>query len=280
LPPEITTPIENLKSFLDHLFPFFKYSSDRIWREVLRSRTVKRGIVALSSASSGGIVGVIIALRKRNPEIPLDLDIYLDGPSSTSTIPTTTSSTSTSAGGGGGKVSDVVPKPTSTEKPERYLILTHDGISLTQFKTLTIKLDGGEGIIVSFSSSPHHSYLTWQKPSQRQKLKTDNPEIHVILLNSPPEGMLVEFGAISMKRQTPNLPQRSITGQSNSPDQLKVLSQPPANAANRRAATGTSKPEMPDFIFDSKAGEGTTVFIFDSGMNPYHEVSSPNSSCI
>jgi subtilisin family serine protease len=55
----------------------------------------------------------------------------------------------------------------------------------------------------------------------------------------------------------------TILMQQNSPDDLKLFSQ----------ARGALLSELPGYAYDSRGGQGVTVYVIDTGLNPQHEVS-------
>ena len=62
----------------------------------------------------------------------------------------------------------------------------------------------------------------------------------------------------------------TILMQQGARDELKIISQ----------ARGASLSELPGYAYDSMGGQGITVYVIDTGINPYHQVSAKTSQCL
>lgn len=65
-------------------------------------------------------------------------------------------------------------------------------------------------------------------------------------------------------------PMLNLAQQPISPGHLNLISQGPRNAVARRSQPTLA---IPDCLLSPKAGEGITIFVIDTGINPAHPVS-------
>ncbi len=178
-------------------------------------------------------------------------------PSSSST---TTSTTSTSA------------RPSETTKI--YAIETYRGTTQAEFESLTHTLpNAGQGLRITYPSIDFQVYGSRLTESQAETLRK-NPIIEAVVDDSFVDDSTFNDDLYSVipkhiqPRVDPN-PNLNLAQQSISPYHLNLISQGPRNAAARRS----DHPQVvPDYLLSPKAGEGTTIFIMDTGLNPSHPV--------
>lgn len=186
------------------------------------------------------------------------------------TISTTTTSTSSSA--------------SASETPVRYCVTSKSNTNLDEFKEF-IKLlpDRGAGNLVAFPHVTIYSYATLIKPSEKDAVRKLAEKTSFILAVLVDEWEDDVYSVIPRKpgpklsaRAPPPIPNPYLDQykQDGSPDHLDILSQSEDNARARRLSlTPEARPSIPEYLLDRKAGEGTTIFVIDTGIEPSHPVS-------
>jgi hypothetical protein len=91
---------------------------------------------------------------------------------------------------------EITSSPENPLEPEPlvgFVIFFKRGTTYEQFLVLKMKVDNGVGRYLTFPTAGSQAYLTYQKASEREKLKKDIPEIDIIMLDEIPEGMVTEL---------------------------------------------------------------------------------------
>lgn len=179
------------------------------------------------------------------------------GPSSTAT----TSSTSSSSA-----------SPAATQ----YSIVTRRGTTVTQFEAFIKSLpDAGQGDKCVFENLDSQEYGTFLNASDVAEIQ-ENPIVQSIEENTSladefPDG---DDGYSIIPRHKEKYSEDDMqinrVRQDGAPIHLNIISQGPNNA--RARVGGGDNPPIPDYTLSDKAGEGITIYVLDSGIDPGHPV--------
>ncbi|RDL38904.1 uncharacterized protein BP5553_03244 [Venustampulla echinocandica] len=179
------------------------------------------------------------------------------------TKPTATSATSSSSSS----------SSSATETPKEYCIVTRRGTTIPQYEAFIKSLpDAAEGRRIVYPNLDSQVYTTVLNSSE-VKIVRKNPIVFGAAINtSGAEEADDGYGVIP--RPKPSAIQERGTETNRvrvpeSPDHLRLISQGPKNAHDRESRTIPFEP-LPDYVLSPKAGEGMTIYVIDSGIDPGH----------
>ena len=231
-------------------------------------------ILGYSAAITGGI-GIGATLRKlvemaNEPQ-----------PAKPTTKPATTTTGDPSSSSRSPSSSTSSSKPSETAV--LYCIETVRGTTHGEYENFINSLpDAGKGIRIDYPNIDNQVYGTYLTAEQAKELEK-NPIVGLITPNSVGEDnsdFYNEENSViprSLNARAGPDPPLNLAQQVASPQHLNLISQGPKNAAARRSTT--PPPVIPDYVLSPKAGEGVTIFVIDTGLNPNHPVSiTPTSS--
>jgi hypothetical protein len=167
-------------------------------------------------------------------------------PSSTTASSTTSSSTSS-----------------GTPTPTAYMISTKRNTARDDFDDFIKTLpDQGQGIVIAYDNIPWQSYVTRNLTAEQADMIQMNPIVEMIGLVKEEDG---EAGlAATRGRPTAlksRLSKRETSPRAGSDNHLGMLSAP-------SALKGVL--DWPDYEFDTRLGQGQTIYIIDSGYRSTH----------
>lgn len=183
------------------------------------------------------------------------------------TKPTATSTTSSSSSS----------SSSATETPKEWCIVTHRGTTIPQYEAFIKSLpDGGEGRRIVYANLDSQVYTTLLNSTEAEKVRK-NPIIFAVADNTSrmeeaddgyhviPRHNLPDTQGEIVKMNRVRVPE--------SPDHLRLISQGPENVRERESRTVPFE-RLPDYVLSPKAGDGITIYVIDSGIDPTHSVSS------
>ncbi|PVH78545.1 hypothetical protein DL98DRAFT_573124, partial [Cadophora sp. DSE1049] len=224
-------------------------------------------ILGYSAAITGGI-GIGATLRKlvemaNEPQ-----------PAKPTSKPGTTTTSDHSSSSKSSSSSTSSSKPSET--PRLYCIETVRGTTQGEYEEFIKSLpDAGKGIRIDYPTIDNQIYGTYLTADQAKEIRKHHL-VKLAILNfegeDRPEFYNEENSVIPKalrRRADPADPPLNLVQQVVSPPHLNLISQGPKNAAYRQSHAPPI-PAIPDYLLSPKAGEGTTIFVIDTGLNPDH----------
>ncbi|KAH7317914.1 hypothetical protein BKA65DRAFT_483381 [Rhexocercosporidium sp. MPI-PUGE-AT-0058] len=162
-----------------------------------------------------------------------------------------------------------------SETPKLYCIETVMNTTPSEYEAFINSLpDAGKGFRIDYPTIKNLVYGTYLTEDQAKEVRK-NAIVKRATLNSAEEdrpGFYNEENSVIPRklasRADPD-PALNLVQQAVSPPHLNLISQGPKNAAARRSNIQPI-PAIPDYLLSPKAGEGITIFIVDTGLNPNH----------
>jgi len=181
---------------------------------------------------------------------------------------------------------DIVPRGQSSDHPKLnsresdsdspmwYTIMTKIGTSISDFDKFIKDLDGGKGSKSVLPKATFQGYGTFLRPSEVAAVE-QHPVVRLVMKDEWRDDHSeevysalprVDTRGIKRKRadRSPQGEGSNIDFQDKSPDHLSLISQGP----------GSIKSALGPYMLSPKAGEGVTIYVIDSGLNPAHPVST------
>ena len=186
------------------------------------------------------------------------------------TSSTSTASNSTSSTVSASRSSSSTSSSTATPTP--YFFDTHNGTDLSTFQAFIKTLpDAGQGDQSIVTGVPWQGYSTNLTAEQAQAVANQSFVSYVIPNlegDDSEQGSVIPLEHFLSKRAPSdiNLNERHL-----SDNHLRIIS-----AQNQR--NGQPASTLPNYLFDPSLGQGSTIYIIDTGANPYHIelLSGPN----
>lgn len=143
----------------------------------------------------------------------------------------------------------------SSNEPTAYVITTHDDTPLSAFKDLISSLpDGGTGEQIVFPMLTSQAYLTLKLTADEATQLLENPIVLSVLRN---DDITDAFTGTAHKRGDPDL---TLERRGESADHLRLISQQEGQP-------------LADYLYDPILGQGTFLYVIDTGFNEKHFVS-------
>ena len=202
-------------------------------------------------------------LTPESTPTPESTDVQSTPEPTTQTTPTTSLSSSSM-----GSSSSSSSSTAATTKP--YTISTKEGTSPEAFDAFVKSLpDAGQGIRIEYPHVNFQVYGTDITDSLAASIRL-NPIIRSVVYDAFVDDD-EDYSVIPklIEKRVDPYPQLNLALQPISPVHLNLISQGPRNAEARRV---TPAPLIPDYLLSSKAGEGVTIFVIDTGIDPAHPV--------
>ncbi|KAL2065238.1 hypothetical protein VTL71DRAFT_2907 [Oculimacula yallundae] len=160
----------------------------------------------------------------------------------------------------------------SATETKIYSISTKQGTKVEDFYALINSLpDQGRGMKIVYPNLDWQVYGSYLTEAQAEEVR-HNPIIRTVVEDGFVDDEGEEDYSVLPKKLQARVdvdpyPMLNLASQPISPVHLNLLSQGPINAAARRA-----QPALPisDYLMSSKGGEGITIFVIDTGINPSH----------
>ncbi|KAK0111809.1 hypothetical protein ONS96_001077 [Cadophora gregata f. sp. sojae] len=193
---------------------------------------------------------------------PESTDVQSTPEPTTQTTPTSSQSSSRSS-------SSSSSSSSAAETLKPYTISTKPGTSLATFDAFVRSLpDGGQGMRVERPSITFQAYGTDITDSLTASIRL-NPIIRAVVYDPFIEDDLDDYSVLPkiIEKRVDPYPMLNLAQQPISPAHLNLISQGPRNVAARR---NQPPPLIPDYLMSPTGGQGVTIFVIDTGIDPAH----------
>jgi hypothetical protein len=210
------------------------------------------------AAGGGGVGATTIAISS---------DAGGDGGGATTiTNPGTTTTATDSTQGSSSTQTNSSSSSSGTPTPTAWLLSTKRNTARSDFDSLIKTFpDQGQGNVIAYDNIPWQSYVTKNLTSDQADMIRMSPIVDFIGQVTEEDGEAgVAAASTGQRRVTkPRIIKRETSPRVGSDYHLGILSAP-------RALMDTTM--WPDYEFDTRLGQGQTIYIIDSGYRSTHEV--------